>query len=370
MKKVFFVYQGDNKDILDTIETKFNIIYLDPPYNTKSNNLLYKDNVSHKKWKEDFLALLEKIKLKCQKQAVIYCSVGNQELCNAKLALDQVFGEKSLVSIMPRQTISVAKTTKRISNVHDHLLIYQLGNVEFNGASICTKVYTLKDENETYYKKRGKYHLRRLDYSSFRYQKSLDYELVINNKKYYPNNKKSHLERKKNAKKFDWCWLWSKKKSDFAIEYDYLIIKGDNVFKKTYEKCTINGNIKDGYYLNYSKATKPLTSLHFCNKKFMDRFHTKNTDRFVNAKSLEFIKELLLLPKFKKLFILDPYAGSGTTMIVANDLLRNDDQTLIIENCCLIQKKEQYTLKSGIKSDSIKYLENILIMNGIDYTLK
>ena len=247
------LYVGDNKCVIDKINSKFNIIYLDPPYNTKSKNLLYKDNINHEKWKEDFINLLWKIKLKCEEKAVIYCSIGNQELANAKISLDLVFGEKSFVSIMPRQTISVAKTTKRISNIHDYLLIYQLGNVKFNGSAICTKIYKFVDKH---LKERGKFHLRRLDYSSFRYTRNLDYKLVIDGKSYYPNDKKSYLERKVNHKKFDWEWIWSKERANFAYKNDFLVVKQGNVYKKTYEKCTIEGDKKNGFKIEKAKVEK------------------------------------------------------------------------------------------------------------------
>ena len=91
-----------------------------------------------------------------------------------------------------------------------------------------------------------------------------------------------------------------------------------------------------------------------------------NFSKFSNAKNVEFMIDLLLLPHLPKIKVLDPFAGSGSTAIAVQQIINN---SLITEsiNCYLIQLKETYTLKSGKHMFSTTYLQNILKKHGIKY---
>lgn len=328
------LYKGDNLKIMNKLfelGNKYNIIYLDPPYNTKNNKLIYHDKFEEKNssWYSFFNERIKIIKKILDNNSVIYVSIGHEELANAKKILDNAFSKNGFVAIMPRITNKVSKTTKTISRINDFLLIYKRGDVLFRGIEINTDSYKYTDQHV---KKRGKYQLRRLDYKNFSYSKSLDFEIKFDLNYYYPNDKKSFQYRNKNHEEKDWCWLWSKKRVDFAIDNDFLEEKKGKLYKKTYTKCNI---IKKGgvYSLEYLKRTKPFTSLELTDKKYSNTHAKTDIEKmFSYPKSENLIKFLFDLPLFDKKNILDPFAGSGTSAIVSSKSKFNCDLIQISES--------------------------------------
>lgn len=337
------LYKGDNAEILANKinNDTFNIVYLDPPYNTHNGNMSYTDN--QKDWKGFFKKRLVLIKKLLEKDAVIFTSIGNEELANAKLVLDEIFGKNSFVAIMPRLTNKVSKTTQLISRINDFVIINKVGKVVFNGKKInFASSYKLKDEH---FSKRGFYQLRRLDYNDFKYSKRMDFPVFFQNKSYYPDNFGSFRLRKQNFKQNDWCWLWSEAKINFAIKADYLEVKNGKLCKKTYTKCEIFKN-KNAYSLKYKERTQPYSSLDLTHLSYINynREAFEDSD-FTYPKNSSLIKFLFELPRFSNKKILDPFAGTGVSGVIANKMGAK---------CTLIQLSEKTKSKSNLNFNGFK----------------
>lgn len=360
------LYKGDNLEVIKklyNIGFMPNIVYLDPPYNTGNQDLIYQDSFSaHGAWINDFKLRLIELKKIIQKNTVIFVSIGHEELINAKYAMDEVFFKKSFVAIMPRITGKTSKTTKTISRINDFLIIYTIGNVQFNGEQIRSDAYKFSDE---YIGTRGKYFLRRLDYKEFKYSKGLDFEIEYKNKKYVPSgNFEMFSSRFESNLNKDWCWLWSKKKINFALENDWIVFKGNYAYKKTYYNSQIL-KINGEYFVSNEERNKPFSTLELTDPIYASASSSKNKfeKMFSYPKSKEMLKFLYKLPNFEKPVILDAYAGSGISAVVAEEMG---------VDCSMIQLDEKITNNSFQDFKEVKTIydltKKILEENKVEYT--
>ncbi len=356
METKIFLYKGNNLDIIkDKLKRKPNVVYMDPPYNTWNESLLYGDKVSTIEWADNFNNLITLLKGKTQDDCVFFVSINDEELANVILTFKNVLGKNSIISIMPRRTHSGHKTTKTISNSHDFVVIAKKGNVNFSGIDIDSPDYKHED---MHLEKRGKYQLRRIDYKDFRYSKSLDYNMKIDGINYYPGavTKKEHDNRKENHSDRDWAWIWCKDKMDFALANDYIVAKDGKLFKKTYTKSELIRESKGKYKIVYKTRQKKIDSLHFTDKKFsLKKTKTHPEEFFDYPKSDELIWEILKLPEFDKKIVLDPFGGTGTTAIMAHKLN--------LQEAHIIQISEKTDNKSLAYKNGYKDIYNLTKQN-------
>ena len=107
-----FLLEGDNLHSLKLLEKthrgKIDVIYIDPPYNTKNKDFIYDDRkigdddgFRHSKW-ISFMAERLKIAEKLlSKNGCIFISIDDNEQANLKLVCDEIFGENSFVALIP-----------------------------------------------------------------------------------------------------------------------------------------------------------------------------------------------------------------------------------------------------------------------------
>ena len=345
MKTKIFLYKGDNISVLKKQSIKPNIIYMDPPYNT-TGNLTYSDSVDTRIWKKTFHNLVQEIDKQSQPNSVYFVSIGSKELPSVILTLSEILGKSSNISILPRRTHSGHKTSKMIIQHHDFLVVAKKGNVNFKGEKLDVNNYKLKDK---YFKQRGFYQLRRVDYKDFRWSPTLDSEIEINGKYFYPGGvkKQAFLDRRKNHNEKDWAWIWSEKKIRFALDNGYLEIKNNRLYKKTYTKSSIVKIEKGKYKITNRQRKKMISSLHFVDKVFASKTSkTEPESLFDYPKSDKLIMTILELPDFKTKVVLDPFGGTGTTAFCANEL--GIDQVHIIQ---ISEKTKEASLafKKGFK---------------------
>ncbi|OOQ33347.1 site-specific DNA-methyltransferase, partial [Helicobacter pylori] len=263
--------KGDNLDALKILKQsyseKIKMIYIDPPYNTKSDNFIYGDDFSqsneevlktldYSKEKLDYIKnlfgskshsgwlsfmyprlLLARDLLK--QDGVIFISIDDNECAQLKLLCDEIFGEGNFVAEMPRLTKKAGKSTNQIAKNHDYVLCYQKNSINFKQIDINENDYPLKDE---FYNERGGYKLNQnLDYNSLQYNKKMDYEIVIGNEKFYAGGLETYTERQKgNFGTIDWVWRWSKAKFDFGLANGFVEVKNNRIYTKTYTKAKIS----------------------------------------------------------------------------------------------------------------------------------
>lgn len=166
--------EGENLDALKILQKpyygKIKMVYIDPPYNTGSDNFIYPDKFSeskeeylqrtnqkdedglvtreglfrpnrkengqfHSNWLSMMLPRLFLARNLLKDEGIIFVSIDDNEYANLRLLLNEIFGEENFVStLMWRRRKTQANLSKFISPVHDYILCYakNIEKLEFN----------------------------------------------------------------------------------------------------------------------------------------------------------------------------------------------------------------------------------------------
>lgn len=327
------IIEGDNLAALNILErnykNKVDVIYIDPPYNTKNRDFMYNDTFvsgddlyKHSTW----LSFMEKRLVPARnllaQHGVIFISIDDNELAQLKLLCDEIFGGQNFVAILPRVTKKSGKDhADDIARNHDYVLIYVKNRSvsSFCGIKSDESDYPFRDE---YYESRGGYKLNQtLDYNSLWYNPKMDFPIELDGVTYYPGG--SFDEHKKrhsglhNAK--DWVWRWSMDKFLFGLENGFIVLKKGKsfprIYTKTYARATISA--KKPYKVEIKQRYTPLSSIALTDNKYSNDNAKKEITKlglegFGFPKPTSLIEQLLRITK-KSDLVLDFFAGSGTT---------------------------------------------------------
>src|SRR5690606_3753948 len=152
------VLKGDNLDSLKILKNhytnKIKCIYIDPPYNTTSDEFVYPDKFDKEETEvlglanlseEDFARMDFSFKTKkshngwlafmyprlllardlLSKDGVIFISIDDNEQANLKLLCDEIFGEENFVAqVIWERAYSPVNLKKHFSESHDYILVY------------------------------------------------------------------------------------------------------------------------------------------------------------------------------------------------------------------------------------------------------
>ncbi|MEZ4844098.1 MAG: site-specific DNA-methyltransferase [Bacteroidia bacterium] len=351
------VLKGDNLDSLKILKNYYsgqiNCIYIDPPYNTSSEEFVYPDRFdkeetevlglanlsegdfarmdfsfkskkSHNGWLAFMYPRLLLARDLLSKEGVIFISIDDNEQANLKLLCDDIFGEENFVTTFTRVTKKGGKSSDATAKNHDYVLTYvkNISQAQLQGVSHNDDGYSNQDE---YFEERGYYKINQtLDYDSLSYVKSLDYPIEIDGETFYPGGDKNIWESRQSGKhgRADWAWRWSKDLYEFGLKNGFIEVKrGGNrprIYTKTYQnvKITKDGN---GYKIVKIERSKPLSTLEFTENKYSNDNATKAIDEIIGkgvfeyTKPPELINQLVKLINEEDFIVLDFFAGSGTT---------------------------------------------------------
>ena len=385
------VLKGDNLDCLKILKNYYsgqiNCIYIDPPYNTKSEEFVYPDKFdkeeaevlglanlsesdfarmdfsfktkkSHNGWLAFMYPRLLLARDLLSKGGVIFISIDDNEQANLKLLLDDIFGEENFVTTFTRVTKKGGKSSDATAKNHDYVLTYvkNINQAKLQGVSHNDEGYSNQDE---YFEDRGFYKINQtLDYDSLSYVKSLDYPIEIDGETFYPGGAKDIWESRQGGKhgRADWAWRWSKDLYEFGLKNGFVEVKrGGNrprIYTKTYQNVKIakEGN---GYKIVKIERSKPLSTLEFTENKYSNDNATKAIDEIIGKGVFEYTKPPELIIQLVKLIneedfiVLDFFAGSGTTGQAIMELNRDGGKRKFIlcqidEPIDPIKKKDAY----------------------------
>lgn len=350
--------EGDNLEALATLaythEGKIDVIYIDPPYNTGNKDFIYndsyvdkEDSYRHSKWLSFMSRRLKIAKKLLSDRGVIFISIDDNEQANLKLLMDDTnfFGEKNFIAILPRITKASGKTTDKIAQNHDYILLYA------KDSSKCT-ITGLPHDDEGYknvdefYKERGKFKLNQtLDYDSLSYSDSLDYPIKIGNDIFYPGGNYENFKKRKsgNHKRADWAWRWSKDLFDFGYNNGFIVVKsgknGKRIYTKTYQKVNIE-KINNSYKIVEKDRLKPIQSIQLIDNRFSNDNAKKELQNILGESLFDYPKPtsimhylLQAIPNCE--YVLDFFAGSGTTLHATMQLNAEDEghrQCILVTN--------------------------------------
>ena len=126
------IIKGNNLIALHTLKQQFRgqvkLIYIDPPYNTRTDSFGYNDNFNHSSWLTFMRNRLEVARELLKDDGVILIHIDDQEMHYLKLVADDIFGRNNFIATVPRKTRSgKSDVPYKLSQDFDWMLMYTKG---------------------------------------------------------------------------------------------------------------------------------------------------------------------------------------------------------------------------------------------------
>ena len=357
------IIKGNNLLALHTLKKEFagkvKLIYIDPPYNTGSDSFAYNDNFNHSTWLTFMRNRLLVAKELLREDGTIAVSIDHNEVSQAIILLNEVFGsanKKNIVSIK-RSSVSGAKVINPgVVNISEFLLLYSKSN-----SWSPNKVFKEKERDDRYNtfivnfnddSENWKYisvleafaQYKNIPKNKLKKELGADYEIQLENF-YYDNKEKvirfAGLDDKSislGVKEIKY-----KSKNDESKTYhferdgfkDYYLYKGNAILFFKDRLIQVEDKWRFGEMIS-----------DIWNDVLPNDIHNEGGVTLRKGKKPEkLLDRLLSLTTNKNEIVLDYHLGSGTTCAVAHKMNR---QYIGIEQ-----------LNYG-KNDSTKRLENVI----------
>ena len=381
---------GDNLDglkhLLKSYAGEVKCIYIDPPYNTGSDGFVYNDkfnftvdnlveklsideeqaqrildltkrgSASHSAWLMFMYPRLQLARDLLDKDGLIFISIDDNEQSNAKIIMDDIFGEDNFLTCVSRATgTPTGGGFDGLVNELDYILIYakNISNALVRGLEMSdtdAEIYNQVDDNGHRYLTRS---LRRTGGEDRREDRpTMFYPLIApDGSEIYPYGPTGYESR--------WiCAPETAKKlvADNMIEWKRTERNGKSTwhpYQKFYfeNRTKAPGNIWKDYFApeEYSsplwddvegnkKATRDIRNL-FNNKKV-----------FETAKPIGLIEKILSIGSSNEDLIVDFFSGSATT---AHAIMRSNIEKAANRKYILIQINEP--VKAGSEAEKAGY---------------
>lgn len=332
--------EGDNLEVLKLLQNsymgKVKMIYIDPPYNT-GNDFVYHDDFAqsaeeykendnneegkrfrinkgtegrfHSDWCSMMYSRLMVARSLLSDDGAIFVSIGDEEICNLKKILDEVFGEKNFMVNLLWQSTPGSNTGEGVKTVTENILLYAKNSTYCKFGTIKISNQEKYKNRDEYFDRRGGYVLNKLDrrMTGIHYSDALNYAITLpNGSEIYPGSSYFKLEH--------WNWRWSKSKVEWGRENGFIVMKETkgiwSIYFKQYENVDNEDNIIERT-LSYSNYI----TVDGCNsargtKEVLDMFNGKYFDYPKPINLLLHIEKMLLN---EDSLILDFFSGSSTT---------------------------------------------------------
>lgn len=337
--------EGDNLEALSTLAYthagKIDVIYIDPPYNTGNKDFIYndsyvdkEDSYRHSKWLSFMSRRLKIAKQLLSDKGVIFISIDDNEQAQLKLLCDELFGEVNLISDVIWQSRKSVSNDTHISLNHNYTLIYAR-----NLSNIDKLKFRLPASSEKFSNPdndpRGVWVADPFDAPEIR--ENLTYPIIN------PNTKVVYLPPKGRH------WRTTKE------EYEKYLADNRIVFGK---KGTTKPQLKR--FLDFAQE-KGKTPLSIWNDIETTTNGTQLLEKilgdklFNNPKPLELLIRIISLGADSNSYILDFFAGSGTTLHATMQLNADDQGT---RQCILVTNNENNIC------ENVTYKRNKRVING------
>lgn len=325
-----FIIEGDNLASLALLEKthkeKIDLIYIDPPYNTGNKDFVYddaylntEDKFKHSKWLSFMKARLIKASKLLSQEGVIFISIDDNEQAQLKILCDEIFGEDNFISVLHwKKKKQPSFLHGQVAGVMEYLLVYAKNRLKAEKISLGsptdsnTRVDNATNQLSTRHIKKG-------------IRVKLDESVTVIKKGVYKNKTMSteflddvYIEDGRTLNDFDAVARYrdSQERIDTFCEKDVLFITKNYGFRrdKTDEELS---------------KRKPITDL------LLDWGDNQDSDKelreIFGAKVFGYPKPILLIKNIvkavsskKDLWVLDFFAGSGTTGHAVMKLNRED----------------------------------------------
>ncbi len=306
---------GDNFHVLNMLQSRYRekikCVYIDPPYNTNSAPILYKDGYKNSAW----ICLMENrfylSKILLSDAGAVFISIDDNEQANLKLLCDEIFGANNFVAHCCVKRSGGRQASKFFAVVNEYLICYA-NNIQIFTAGENVK---LNDSYPKFDAERGRHYktqlLRKWGANSRRIDRpNLFYSI--------PAPDGSALYPMLSATE-EGCWRWGNNKMREALDDGLIefVRNGDAwiAYEKIFQPLDGEANTKKfTTWLDESFAGSDVVKNLFGDKVFP------------YPKAVDLIKRTLQMSGADDDSIaLDYFAGSGTTGHAVINLNRADD---------------------------------------------
>ncbi|CAK0768889.1 adenine-specific DNA-methyltransferase [uncultured Gammaproteobacteria bacterium] len=119
---------SDNLPALTTLETEFGgkirCVFLDPPYNTGTTFRHYNDGAEHGAWLSAIRDRLERIKRLLTEDGSLWITIDDREAHYLKVLCDEVFGRTNFIASPVWQKRYSRENRGAIGDAHEYILVY------------------------------------------------------------------------------------------------------------------------------------------------------------------------------------------------------------------------------------------------------
>ena len=290
---------GENFGALNLLQSRYKeqvkTTYIDPPYNTGSDGFSYNDGYAHSSWMSfmyDRLALGREL---MSDDGVIFSSIDDNEQINFRNLKNIIFKENNFVANIAHKARASVSNDKIISSNHNHILYYAKNyetvfkNRKHFGLKPILDGFK-KDDNDG----KGKYKYSPVDGPGG----------VAKGNPYYTFEGVTGFFR------------YSKEEMQKKYDRGEVVKVGNGLQKK--------------FYLDYAKTTKKTDTTWWDDKLYTSSATTQlknlmNGNYFTNPKHIDLVKRILEQSTLETSYILDFFAGSGTTGHSVINLNREDN---------------------------------------------
>ncbi|XID75394.1 site-specific DNA-methyltransferase [Alkanindiges sp. WGS2144] len=324
------IINSDNFQALSLLGEKYKqlvgCIYIDPPYNAKSSEILYKNTFKHSAFLTFISNRLEVSKPFLQSGGLLNIAIDDYEQKGVITVCDEIYGSNNFIAnVVVQHNPRGRNDDKFYGTSHEYMIVYT-NNIE--NANLGN--FTLSDEDKSIYRlsdtisKYQEVSFMRTGNNSDRVTRpNLFYPIYLNKKTNLLSLDKSDDSIEIlpiNSSKEEKTWRWERKtfleRKDTEVSFK---ISEDGV--RLYKKRRL---------LDVGKKPK---TIWFDSKydasssgiMFLRNFFSKDNHEFSYPKSIYTVKDAVYISSSKNGVVLDYFAGSGTTAHATIALNREDN---------------------------------------------
>ena len=305
--------KGDNYQALRLLENRYGekikCIYIDPPYNIGGDGFLYKDNYQHSSWLTMMKTCLEQSIALMHPDGVIFTSIDDTEQSRLKGLEDLVYGQNNFVSnIIWQKKFSPQNDALWFSDNHDFVICYSKNKAKWRP----NQLPRTEEQNERYKNpdndQRGLWMSGGLDAKT--YSAAYDYPI------------KTPSGRIVNPPA-GYCWRLSPERFEEMVEDNRIWFgeKGDNVPRIKRFLSEVKEGITPLTVWTYEEVG------HNQEGKQELKAMISEGEIFDTPKVKRLLKRIITIGANRDSYIMDFFAGSGTTAEATMELNREDAGT-------------------------------------------
>lgn len=348
------VIKGNNiiaiTSLLKRYEGRVKCIYIDPPYNTRSdtNTFAYNNSFNHSTWLTFMKNRLEIAKRLLSDDGIIFIDIDHYELFYLGVLADEIFGYENRLGVLAVVHNLKGRYNEFFSIAHENKLVYAKNA---NNATIKSYIY---DNSDSFPLEDGisKYKLvalQRTGNGSLREERpNLFYPIYYN-----PDVNDLSLTEKDGYVKIlpidsdgiERRWRWGKSKVESDWKTEIVVKKVKNEYK-IYTKIRIKGDRPKTLWnrpeYSSTTATNELTNL-------------VSRNVFTYPKAVELVVDSLQIATEEDSIVLDFFAGSGTTGQAVLELNKKDNgnrRFILVEQMDYIKTATIPRLKAVINKNN------------------